>query len=349
MGLALVRLDVQTAMEEEAQRVLVVAVEVGQVGVGEGALEQFLRDDALLFEDPREHHAHQVAQDGLPLPQVLPRLHPPRPLRDVLVELLAERSGLQRSQQAVGGERAIPGAEKEQEFGDGGAGGRGGQRRIERRGHIDLPACGDGEARFDAAVRRGAAGQHDRRAGFVDACECSGADRRVPPGKSVDGVVAEVHRRDDDALAGQTGAGGAQRGPGGVGVGFPIGVVGVFANAQQRHVLRQVGLDEGGGVVQHRANEVFGEPVPGDVREQRVGGVGRLRGRRRLEPRLDALPSEQGVEAGQQFADFLRLEGGLALLGDGAEVALDDEFEVGVGRVARPAVDAPLDAVGQDP
>ena len=94
--------DIQPLMKQECQYIAMVSAGVVPMGRRESLLKQLRRDDIFLFEDPGEHYAHQMAQHGLALGAGLALLHPPRPLGDFPVELLAQGRGFQRGQQPVG-------------------------------------------------------------------------------------------------------------------------------------------------------------------------------------------------------------------------------------------------------
>ena len=130
--------DIQPLMEEEAQRLRVIAARVGHCSVRESALEEFGGNQAVLFQYPREHHADEMPQRRLPLRLLPSRRQPFRPRRHFRVEPLAQRRDVQRREQPVG--VRLRRGERGENFLDGGFRRRRRQFRVERRGHCDAPS-----------------------------------------------------------------------------------------------------------------------------------------------------------------------------------------------------------------
>ena len=140
MVAALLLGNVQPLMKEKAQNFPMVGIGRRQGGPGKSLLEQFRRDDILLFQNPGEHRPYQMAQHGLPLRPPLAGLPVGRPPGDFPIELLAEGGRFQRQQQLLGGQPAgrRPMQQLQQPVGGGPGRGRG-QSGVKGGGHIDLP------------------------------------------------------------------------------------------------------------------------------------------------------------------------------------------------------------------
>ena len=357
--------NVQALMEEEAQRLRVVAIRVGQRGVRESALEEFGGNEAVLLEDPREHHADEMPQHGLAMRLLPPRRQAFRPRRHLRVEPLPQQGDVQRREQAVGvrlrrgerGENLLEGEFRR----------RRGHAGIERRGHCDAASGAGRKPRLSRAVLHLLIGEKDARSRVRGAGERPGAERRVaaaqPPG-----VRREPRRRDRDLPLAERrerrlpGGGRRQRRPHRVGVVAPVAVVRVQNDALQRNARRQI-----------RGN--FRHPAAEQMRQNSVRLRRALRERRQqtlrpVEPRPpsarnaahplnDAFAAEVVRELPEcaprlrvrvrpirirRIQERRRRVGGC----DGREVVLAQIANVQRRRVFRPLVEAPAEAVGEN-
>ena len=167
--------------------------------------------------------------------------------------------------------------EQLQQRGDGGAGRWRGQRRVEGRRHIDLPAGGHGQPGFQLAIRCFRVHEHGGGVGRPGAGESAGAKGGIRPAQPPAGGSFVPHGGDGRPVAGQVGLVGLDGRAGGISVVQPVIIVGVFADALQTDIRRQVGPDNGVRFVEQLAQNMFRLPIFGDGGKQLVGQVRRRR------------------------------------------------------------------------
>ena len=327
-----------------------VGVGVGQAGVGESLLEKFRGNDVLLFENPDEHDADQVAEDGLALGEVFALLQAPRPLGHFLVELLAQRGDFQGFQELGGGQAVAGLFQPQQQPVDGGAGRWGRHGGVESGGHVDPAGGGDGQAGLDVAVVGDGVSQGRGCVARGGGGESAGAKGRFGAVETFFRVADVADDGQDSPLVEHGWSVGVDGDGPGVGVALPIVVVGVAADSLQVRVGGQVGLYQGRRFAQQASQDGFRLGIVAHGGEEAVGAVLR-RGRGRLgSGGGKAFPGKAGDQFGQLFPERRRQlrERGPAGLRQAPEVPLGDEPGVGLGGGAGPPVDAPLHAVGED-
>ena len=190
MVAALLLGNVQPLMKEKAQNFPMVIIGRRQGGPGKSLLEQFRRDDILLFQirrddillfqNPGEHRPYQMPQHGLPLRPPLAGLPVGRPPGDFPIKLLTEGGRFQRQQQLLGGQPAgrRPMQQLQQLVGGGPGRGRG-QSGVKGGGHIDLPIRRHRQARFPGSIGGGGVSQQRGGPGWVGGGKGPGRQGRV--------------------------------------------------------------------------------------------------------------------------------------------------------------------------